>query len=280
VGHPASVEYRAVRDPMPGDAVGPGARREAHGHQVRRDALHVRTDLLPTAAPLPSRPRPHAHARTCAHTDARTRGHTPTHPHTHTRTHTLTHARTLTRRADRYMDAHAVPSAGDWALDRNGAIFLQGAWVRQCTAYRRAARTHARTSQHAICACAATSLRTLCNAVQRSAAQRSAMQCNGRDAWRDDPHHICTGTGTQLSGGRDRARAVRLVCVRPARWQRRDGLRARKPLPLSPYPLYPLIPLYPEALNARTACPHLASFLATAAGSERACTKQTRSADT
>ncbi len=25
-----------------------------------------------------------------------------------------------------YMDAHGVPSAGDWALDRNGAIFLQG----------------------------------------------------------------------------------------------------------------------------------------------------------
>jgi hypothetical protein len=35
-----------------------------------------------------------------------------------------------------YMDRHGVPSAGDWALDRFGAVFLQGtesAVVDTCT---------------------------------------------------------------------------------------------------------------------------------------------------
>ena len=178
------------------------------------------------------------------------------------------------------MDAHAVPSAGDWALDRNGAIFLQGGSANAQHTAGPHARTHFTARDLRMCSHVAA------DALQCSAVQRSTEPCNatavmryGRVARRDHPHHICTGTGTQLSSGRDRARAVRLVCVRPARWQRCDGLRARKPA-LTPYPLYPLIPLYPEALNARTACPHLASFLATA-GRLRAGLKQTiPSADT
>ena len=120
----------------------------------------------------------HAHAHTLMHARART------HAHTHARKHTQTHARTRARRARRYMDAHAVPSAGDWALDRNGAIFLQGACVRQLTAYRRAAaRTHFTARDLRMCShVAADALQ--CSAAQRSAAQRSAMQCNGRDALR------------------------------------------------------------------------------------------------
>ena len=44
----------------------------------------------------------------------------------------------LAFRASRYtyMDTHAVPSGGDWALDRNGAIFFQGTervTVRNCS---------------------------------------------------------------------------------------------------------------------------------------------------
>ena len=33
---------------------------------------------------------------------------------------------TYTASASTYMEPHGVPSAGDWALDRYGAIFLQG----------------------------------------------------------------------------------------------------------------------------------------------------------
>jgi len=41
-----------------------------------------------------------------------------------------------TSSAATYMDRHGVPSAGDWALDRFGAVFLQGtesAVIDTCT---------------------------------------------------------------------------------------------------------------------------------------------------
>jgi|EP01046_Picozoa_sp_COSAG06_P007184 hypothetical protein len=46
---------------------------------------------------------------------------------------------TYTAAASTYMEPHGVPSAGDWALDRYGAIYLQGtegAMVSDCTLER------------------------------------------------------------------------------------------------------------------------------------------------
>jgi hypothetical protein len=174
------------------------------------------------------------------------------------------------------MDAHAVPSAGDWALDRNGAIFLQGACVRQLAAYRRAAaRTHSTARDLRMCSHVAA------DAMQRSAAQHSAMQCNGRDALQ--PGETIRTTSAPGLGLNCRAAGTERALFDSCAFDRLDGNAVMvsghesPPLPLTPYT--PYTP-YPEALNARTACPHLASFLATAAGPERACRKQTRSADT
>ena len=74
------------------------------------------------------------------------------------------------------MDAHAVPSAGDWALDRNGAIFLQGGSANaQHTAGLTHARTHLTARDLRMCShVAADALQ--CSAAQRSAARSHAMQ--------------------------------------------------------------------------------------------------------